>query len=319
MTVVKSPLFKASLGGHYTGGSSTKLEKHNIHASEMTLQGNTHSRFRFSLVFFLVFLLTSPTKASSEAKSCVAVTLAWGGVEVKFSLGKNPEFVLNLADCLKGVKKAYSEIQGIIKQLPELIDKVLPVAKKEGLVLLSAYLFYKSFELYNETMILEENVRTYHHRLDALEKKMKSFRDLIDNELIPEWEKGNIAKLEKHTNDLLQRLGGFSAEIQELTQDIRQDYSKSGSNQRFSSFLAFSEGVLCVYVLVRGMPYVSILVCGAALGTAGYSCLSYISLCETLPTLELLEKDSTKLNEEITSYQTKLYLIRIRAELKGEL
>lgn len=149
---------------------------------------------------------------------------------------------------------------------------------------------------------------------------MKSFRDFIDKELIPEWEKGNIANLEKHTNDLLQRFGGFSTEIHELTQDIRRDYTKGGSDQRYSAFFAFSGGVVCVYSLVRGPPYkLSILVCVGALGTAGYSRWSYISLNKTLPELEVLEKDSTKLNKEITSYQTKLDLMRMRAELKGEL
>ena len=238
----------------------------------------------------------------------------------------------NLADCFNGVNKIESENQVILQQLPELIDKVilprlpelidkvLPVAKNEGLVLLSAYLLYKSFLLYNETMILEVKVRIHRERLDALEAKMKSFREFIDNELIPEWEKSNIANLEKHTNDLLQQLDGFSIEIQELTQDIRSDNIQGGSDQRFSAYLAFSGGVGCVYFLVKGVPaYKSTLVCGTALGLAGYSWLQYISLCKTLPTLELLEKDSAKLNKEIMSYQTKLHLSRMRAELKGEL
>jgi len=276
-------------------------------------------RFRFSLVLFLVFLLTSPTQSSSAEKSCAAVSLAWGGVEVKFPLGKDPQFVRNLTDCFNGVKKIGSEIQVILKQLPEVIDKVLPFAKKEGLVLLSVYLLYKSFVLYDETMILEVNVRIYRDKLDALEKKMKLFRDFIDTELIPQWEEGNTVKLEKLTNDLLQRMGLFSTEIQELTQDIRRDYIQGGSKQRFSVFLALSGGVLCVYPLFTTTPYVSIPVCGAALGIAGYSWWSHSSLCKTLPKLELLEKDSTKMNEEITSYQTKIDLARMRAELRGEL
>lgn len=285
----------------------------------MALQGNLHFRFRFSLVLFLVFLLTSPTQSSSAEKSCNAVTLAWAGVEVKLPLGKDPVFVRNLTDCFNGLKKIGSEIQVILKQLPELIDKVLPVAKKEGLVLLAVYLLHKSFTLYDETMILEVNVRIYRDKLDALEKKMTSFKDYIDNELIPEWEGGNIANMEKHTNYLLQRLGGFSTEIQELTQDIRRDNIQGGSKQRFSAFLAFSGGVLCVYPVVRGTHYVSIPVCGATLVIAGYSWWSYSSLYKTLPKLEALEKDSTKMNEEITSYQIKIDLAKMRAELRGEL
>jgi len=286
----------------------------------MIPQDNTHFRFRFSLVLFLVFLLTSPTQSSRAEKSCAAVSLAWGGVEVKFPLGKDPQFVRNLTDCFNGVKKIGSEIQVILKELPELIDKVLPVAKKEGLVLLSLYLLYKSFIVYNETVILEVNVRTYRDKLDALEKEMKPFRDFIDTELIPQWEEGNIANLEKLIKNLLQRMGRFSTEIQGLTQDIRRDYIQGGSNQRFSAFLAVSGGVLCVHNLVQTpYPKISVLVCGAALGIAGFSWWSYSSLCKTLPKLELLEKDSTKMNEEITSYQTKIDLAKMRAELRGEL
>lgn len=283
-----------------------------------------HFRFRFCLVLFLVFLLTSPTQPSSAVKSCNAVTRAWDGAEEKFPLGKDPQFVRNLADCFNGVKERRKEgsdtILAISKHLPELIDKVLSVDKKNGLVLLSAYLLYKSFLLYDETMILEVKVKIYRDRLDELEEKVKSFRDFIDNELIPEWEKGNIANLEKHTNDLLQRFSGFSTEIHELTQDIRRDYTKGGSDQRYSAFFAISGGIVCVYFLVSGPPYkLSILACGGALCAAGYSTWSYISLNKTLPELEVLEKDSTKLNKEITSYQTKLDLMRMRAELKGEL
>ena len=104
-----------------------------------------------------------------------------------------------------------------------------------------------------------------------------------------------------------------------MTQDIRRDNIQGGSKQRFSAFLAFSGGVLCVYPVVRGTHYVSIPVCGATLVIAGYSWWSYSSLSKTLPKLEALEKDSTKMNEEITSYQIKIDLAKMRAELRGEL
>ena len=153
LSIVKSRetslLIKASVGCFIIPEISRPNLKSIQHPREMTPQGNTHFRCRFSLVLFLVSLLASPTQSSSAEKSCNAVSLAWAGVEVKFPLGKNPQFVRNLTDCFNGVKKIGNEIQVIIKQLPELIDKVLPVAKKEGLVLLSVYLLYKSFVLYD--------------------------------------------------------------------------------------------------------------------------------------------------------------------------
>ena len=313
------PLFEASLvslASLVSPEAGCSCLKSTQHPSEMIPQDNTHFRFRFCFVLFLVFLLTSPTQASSEAKSCVTAALAWNGVELKFSLGKDPEFVRSLADCVKGgVKKIGSDIQGIIKQLPELIDKVLPVAKSEGLVLLSVYLLYKSYVLYDEAMLMEINVRDYHDKLYLLRKEVEPFRDFMETELIPQWEKGNTADLETTTDRLLEKMGRFSRIIEELIKDISQDYKKVGSDQRLSLFLAVSAGVVCSYSLVRPIPYLWIPVCGAFLGTAGYSWRSYISLRETLPKLELLKKDSTKMSEEITSYQTKLDLTRMRAQL----
>ena len=290
----------------------------------MIPQDNTKFCFRFSLVLFSVFLITSPTQASSAPKSCAAVTLAWNGVEVKLSLGKDPQFVRNLAECFNGVKKIGSEIQGIMKQLPELIDPVLPVAKKEGLVLLSVYLFYKSFVLYDEAKILEVNVKIYRNKFETLEKEIKPSRDFIDTELIPQWEKGNTANLEKIADRLLQRMSRHSTELQQLIQAIRQDIKAGGSNQMWSPFLAAGGFVLCVGSLtVRPTPnvatppsgvignagWVSIPVCVAAIGTAGYSWLSYSSLSNTLAELEMLEKDATTMGQEITRYQSQLKLI----------
>ena len=202
----QSPQFRASLGDfiiHSRSCSITpELEKHwHKNQSEMIPESITHFRCRFSVVLILVSLLTSPTQVSSEAKSCAAVTLALNGFQAKLTLGKDSQFVHNLADCLNEVKKPDSETRGIIQQLPGVIDKVLPEAWTEGLVLLSMYFLYKSFLLYDEAKILEVNVKTFRGKFEALEKEMKPFRDFIDTELIPLWEEGNTATLEKKAEE----------------------------------------------------------------------------------------------------------------------
>lgn len=293
----------------------------------MIPQGITHFRSCFSVVLILVFLLKSPTQVSSEAKSCAAVTLALNGFEVKLSLGKDPEFVRNLADCLNEVKKPDSEVRGIIHQLPEVIDKVLPEAWTGGLVLLSMYFLSRSFLLYDEAKILEVNVKTFRGKFEALEKEMRPFRDFIDTELIPLWEEGNSVILEKKAEELLEKIGRHSARFQELTQAISQDIKKGESNQRWSPYFAAGGFFVCMgSVIVRptsnvatppssgvlgdaSFSGVSIPICIAAIGTAGYSWLSYSSGSDTLPELERLEKDATTLGQEITRYQSRLKLI----------
>jgi len=291
----------------------------------MIRQHNTHFHFRFSLVLFLVFLLTSPTQASSGVESCAAVALAlngvWNGIDV--------QFVRNLVHCVKGAIKEYSEIQGIIKQLPEQIDKVLPVARREGLALLSVYVLYKSYELYDEAMTLEANEREYRDQLDAIKKEWKPLRDLIVTELIPHVEKGNFADLEKNTDKLLQRMGRLLTAIQQLTQAIRQDIKTGGSIQRWSPFVATGGFVLCLGSLVvrptsnvatppssvgdASFIMVSIPVCTVAFASAGYSLFGYSSVSDTLPKLEMLEKDATTMGQEITRYQSQL--AKMRSEL----
>ena len=322
-----SSLFEASLGGFIIPKVARSHLKSTQHQCEMIPQDNTDFRFRFSLVLYLVFLLTSPTQASSAAESCAAVAVAWNGVELKVSLGKDAQFVRSLADCVNSAKNVYSEIRGIIQQLPEVIDRVLPVAKKDGLVLLSVYLLYNSFVLYDEAKILEVNAKIYRDRFEALEKEMKPFRDFIDTQLIPQWEKGNTANLEKITEKLLEKIGRHSAELQELTQAIRQDIKTGGSNQMWCPFVAAGGFVVCLGSLVvrptsnvatppssgvvgdASFNWMSIPTCAAAIGTAGYSYLSYSSVSDTLPELEMLEKDATTMGQEIARYQSQLKLI----------
>ena len=275
----------------------------------------------------LVLLLTSPTQVSGEAKSCAAVTLALNGFEVKLSLGKDPEFVRNLAGCLNEVQKPNSEVRGIIQQLPEVIDKVLPEAWTGGLVLLSMYFLRKSFLLYDEAKILEVNYKTFRGKFEALEKEMKPFRDFIDTELIPLWEEGNTVTLEKKAEELLEKIGRYSVRLQELTQAISQDIKKGGSNKRWSPYFAAGGFFVCLgSVIVRptsnvatppssgvlgdaNFSGVSIPICIAAIGTACYSWLSYSSLSDTLPEFERLEKEATTMGQEITRYQQQLKLI----------
>ena len=299
--------------------------KNRQHPSEMTPRGNTH--FRFSFVLFLVFLLVSPTRAPSGAKSCAAAALAWNGVEVS-------QFVRELADCLNWAKKTYSEIQEIIKQLPKEIDKVLPVSWTKGLVLLSVYIYYKSYLLYDEANILEVNISSYGDTLEGIEVDMKGIRDFIKTKIIPRPEAGNTPNLEKVVNKLLEMIGRHSEVLQGLTEAIRQDIKTGGSKQRWSTFVAVGGIFVCLgSVIVRPTPNVatppstgvvgdarfsrvSIAICVAAIGTAGYCWLSHSSLGDTLQKLERLEKDATTMGHEIKRYQSQLNFFKMEAELK---
>ena len=309
MSVLKSPatspLVKASLGGFIISEVPQSDLKSLQHPSEMTV------RFRFSLALFLAFLLTSPTRAFIDEKSYTATAQAWNGVKDKISLGKDSQFVYKFADCLNGAKKTCSEIQGIINVLPEVIDKVLLVGRTQGLALLSMYFFYKSYLLYDEAKILEANVKIYRDKFEALEKDIKPLKDFINTELIPQWEAGNTANLEKTVDKLLAKMGRYAPGVQELTQAIRQDINTGRSNQRRSIFVAVGGLLACVGSFIAGTPPI----CAVTIGTTGYSWLSYSSVSDILPKLERLEKAATNLSQEITRYQLALDLAKMRDEL----
>ena len=261
------------------------------------------------------------------AKSCAATALKWNDLEVL-------QFVRELADCLNWAQKRHNEIQKITEQLPKEIDKALPVSWTKGLVLLSVYIYYKSYLLYDEANILEVNISSYGDTLEGIEVDMKGIRDFIKTKIIPRPEAGNTPNLEKVVNKLLEMIGRHSEVLQGLTEAIRQDIKTGGSKQRWSTFVAVGGIFVCLgSVIVRPTPNVatppstgvvgdarfsrvSIAICVAAIGTAGYCWLSHSSLGDTLQKLERLEKDATTMGHEIKRYQSQLNFFKMEAELK---
>ncbi|KAJ7387248.1 hypothetical protein OS493_004224 [Desmophyllum pertusum] len=67
--------------------------------------------------------------------------------------------------------------------------------QERGLVLLSAYLLYRSFD---QAMNLAKwDYKKHKDEFKALEKEMKPVRDLMETQLIPQWKKGNYANTQK--------------------------------------------------------------------------------------------------------------------------
>ena len=57
---------------------------------------------------------------------------------------------MNIVDCLLSLganEEISRQLQDLVQKLPELIEKVLPVAKDKAGLLLSAYLAYKSLRI----------------------------------------------------------------------------------------------------------------------------------------------------------------------------
>ena len=267
----------------------------------------------------LVFLLASETQASSGPKSCVGVVSAWMATD-PVTLVQDSQFISNFAECINEIKgllgsELHGKLKAIIQQLPKLFEKVLPVAREGGLVLLSAYVLYKSFELYDRAMNLEKDYTMHREEFEALKEEMKPFKDFIATQLIPLWEKGNNANLQKITNDLLDMMSRQLTVLRELIQTIHRDSKKAGSDNRWSVFYSVAAVASCVGSIAVGNVPVIVVTCGAGGGTIAFIIMSCIHRSETLAKLDILGKDVMTMRKEITKYKSDLVVARMAGEL----
>ena len=282
----------------------------------MFSQNRKHFRLRFSRVVALLLLLTSPTQAISMPKSCVKVADAWM---------KNPttvvvtdiDFIINFVDCLLSLvanAKISGPLQDLIQKLPELIEKVPPVAKDKAGLLLSAYLAYKNgYELHDRAMNLETNLyKKNQHDFEVLQEKMKPVLNFINDQLILQWKSGDIAGIQNIVTPLLQMLSRFSVDLKALNDAIHKDITQGGSNER-RSIVSASGLVLtvCGGTMFFASPVTIGLTCFFSVFIATGGVINYNSLEETLSKLKLLWETTAKKEKKLAKYQASLELIAV--------
>lgn len=115
---------------------------------------------------------------------------------------------------------------------------------------------------------------------------MKVIRHFM-NTISSRTEAGDMANLQKSVNKMLETIDRQSAEIQELSQAIRQNIKTVGSNQRWSIFITISGlGICLVSVMVRPTPNV------ATPPSSGVLLDASFSYCHRYCRLQLLELQS---------------------------
>lgn len=207
------------------------------------------------------------------------------------------------------------ELQPIIQQLPELIEKALPAAKNGGLVLLSVYVLYRSFELYNRAMNLEKDYKMYRQEFEALKDEMEPYKDFIVTQLIPQWEKGNASNLLKVTDKLLQMMARQLTVMRELIQAIHTGTKNAESDNRWSAFYTVVAIAACGCSLAVGNDLVILVTFGVGIGTIAFNAVSIVKNCDTLTKLDTLGKDVNAMCKETTKYRAQLDVPKMRGEL----
>ena len=281
-------------------------------------QERKYFRFRFSRVMALVFLLTYPTQTRSGPKGCAGVVSAWMKTTDTTTLVLDPTFISSLAECINEMQEVgnkLDKLQPIIQQLPELIEKALPVAKEGGLVLLSVYVLYRSFELYNRAMNLEKDCKLYRKEFEALKDEMEPYKDFIVTHLIPGWEKGNASSLEKVTDELLQMMARQLTKMRELIQAIHTGTKNAESDIRWSIFYVFVANVVHWCSIAVGNKMMSLITFGVGVVTSLCNLASIVKHGYTLPKLDTLGKDVNAMRKEITKYRAQLDVAKMTGEL----
>lgn len=275
-------------------------------------QERKYFRFRFSRVMALVLLLTSPTQAIRERDSCADVLVAWMQTP-KFT----SEFLMKVIQCLSGTAKSIGpdlkSILGIIGHIKK--PDLESLTSGEGLLLLSAYLLYESFKLYDQAMNLDFDYKMYQEKFEELQSKLNNLKDFIDKELIPRSKQGNIADMQKIIKKFLDALNRFSEVLRELIQAILRDTKKGESDQRWSAAYTVGATAVCAASILGG-NYVLLATgtCVASAGAVALNVKTYLSLRATLEKLDLLLKDTKEIRKDIAKYHN--YLSNMTGEFK---
>ena len=250
-------------------------------------------------------------------KSCVKIADAWT---------KNPtatvvtdtDFLMNILDCLLSLganDEISRQLQDLIQKLPQLIEKVLPVAKDKAGLLLSAYLAYKSYELHDRAMNLETDLHKKHrHDFEVLQEKMRPVLNFINDQFILQWKSGDITGIQNIVIPLLQMLSHFSEDLKALNDAIRKDVTQGGSDKRRSVAYAAGFIAICVGTMFVASPAAIGLICLSSAGFAYCPSKSYLSLEETLSKLELLWETTAKRHKELAKYHASLELLAVTGQ-----
>ncbi len=179
---------------------------------------------------------------------------------------------------------------------------------------MSVYVLYRSYELYDRAIELEKDYRMYREEFEVLKEEMKPFIHFIATELIPQWEKGNTANLQKDTVKVLERMSRFSTVLRELVQSIHRGTKQARSDIGLSAFYSVLGATFCVRSIATGNVLVFVGSCGLGVGIIAYTIVSYCTNLNTLTKLEMLGKDASTMRKEITKYRAQLDLAMMRGK-----
>lgn len=270
-------------------------------------QGRKYFRFCFGLVLAFNFVpSSSPTHEVSVPKECIVVASYAFKTDWKKTNLVDLKLLKNCISCIRELYKIWKEAPKMPQEVRDLVCKASHLGKSTSSITKSEelssfeplYLLCRSFDLYDRTMQLNIDFKTYRKEFELLQAELNQVTELIDKELMPLWEHLDSATLHMITSRQIRKLRRFHATLRQLAQVIYEDLKKAHSSRKWTGVYGVASTAVCVGSIFAGN------VPGSVACAAGViSGISGISLTSTIHKLTTLLDDMTTMANEIEKYR----------------
>ena len=279
-------------------------------------------RFHFSVVLALAFLPLispttevsmpiSPTAQVSVPKGCIAVAAYVAKIDWSKPIVLDVKLVNNFIGCIQGLYKIYKEtdwkavrkllpkeVQDLVLKVQNMGESTTAIVKKGGPGFVSAYLFYKSLDMYDRAMNLAIDYKMYREEFELLQIELRSVTEFIDKELMPLWEHLDSATLHTTRARLIEKLSRFHAVLVKLARVVDKDLKTGENGRKWAAVYVVATTVVCVVSIFLGNVPGGVACAGTAL-----SGLSFVFLSKTINKLTPLLSEMEIMASEIEEYR----------------
>lgn len=274
----------------------------------MCPQGRKYFHFCFGLILAFDFVRSaSPTHEVSVPKECTVVASYAFKTDWKKINLVDVEFVKNSFRCIHELYKIWKEAPNMPQKVRDLVCKASLLGKstlsitesKELSSFVPLYLLCRTLDLYDRTMQLDIDFKTYRKEFELLQAELNQVTELIDKELMLLWEHLDSATLHVITSRQIRKLRRFHATLRQLAQVIYEDLEKAHNSRKWTGVYGVASTAVCVgSFFVGNVP--GSMACAAGVVVSG---ISGVSLTITIHKLTTLLDDMTIMANEIEEYR----------------
>ena len=191
------------------------------------------------------------------------------------------------------------EVRDLVCKASHLEKSTSSIAKREELSsFVPLDLLCRTFDLYDRTMQLHIDFKTYRKEFELLLAELHQVTELIDKELMPLWEHLDSATLHVITSKQIKKLRRFHTTLRQLAQVIYEDITKAQNDRRWAGLFGVASIAVCIgSIFIGNVPGRMVCAAGVLSGISG------ISLTSNIHKLTSLFDDLTVMANEIEEYR----------------